>query len=304
MIQKEQRYLKMGDGKDLYTYIWSDTDVAPSKAIILCHGMAEHIDRYEQFARVLVNNGFIVLGYNQRGHKLTDEKDDYGYMGPSNNFNILVSDVDEIIEYIKVKRPGMPIYLFGHSMGSFVSTRVSELYGSKLAGVVLCGSGRNPNLILNMGAFVASIIRVFRGKKHRSKLINAMAFGAFNKKFAPNRSEFDWLNTVDEEVDKYIADEWCGGIFTLKYYHDFFKGCVKVTKNIKKIPNDLPILLIAGDKDPVGNDGKGVKAVYDDLIKFNSNVSIKLIEGARHEILLEKKKEEVIEEIVSFLKNN
>ena len=302
MIQKEQRYLKMSDGKDLYTYIWSDTNTLPKSAIILCHGMAEHIDRYDAFAKVLVNNGFIVLGYNQRGHKFTDDEANYGYMGDCDNFDVLVSDVCEIIDYINVKRPNLPVYLFGHSMGSFVSTRVSELYGDKLSGVILCGSGRNPNLILNLGAFIASIIKVFRGKKHRSKLINSMAFGAFNKKFAPNRTEFDWLNTVNEEVDKYIADPWCGGIFTVSYYHDFFKGCIKVTKNLKKIPGNLPILLIAGSSDPVGNNGEGVKTIYNDLIKFNQNVKIKLIDDARHEILLEEKKEEVIQEILDFLK--
>lgn len=302
MLQKEQRLLKMSDGKDLYTYIWSDTDITPKKAIILCHGMAEHIDRYEQFAKILVKNEFIVFGYNQRGHKFTDGKENYGFMGDCDNFNILVSDVNEIIEYIKVKRPGMAIYLFGHSMGSFVSTRVSELYGEKLSGVVLCGTGRNPNLILNLGATIASIIRLFRGKKHRSKLIDGMAFGAFNKKFEPNRTDFDWLNTNDIEVDKYIDDEWCGGIFTVKYYHDFFKGCIKVTKNLKNIRKDLPLLLIAGDQDPVGNMGKGVMDVYNDLINLNCNAKVKLIEGARHEILLEDKKEEVISEILTFLK--
>ena len=286
MLQKEQRYLKMSDGKDLYTYIWSDTDVVPEKAIVLCHGMAEHIDRYDSFAKVLVNNGFIVLGYNQRGHRFTDEKENYGYMGDCDNFDILVSDLNEVIDYVKVKRPNIAVYLFGHSMGSFVSTRFIELFKDKISGVVLCGTGRNPNLILNLGAFIASIIRVFRGRKHRSKLINAMAFGAFNKKFAPNRTEFDWLNTNNDEVDKYINDEWCGGIFTLAYYHDFFKGCIKVTKDLNSIRKDLPILLIAGDKDPVGNMGKGVIAVFNDLVKLKKDVQIKLIEVARHEILL------------------
>lgn len=302
MLQKEQRYLKMSDGKDLYTYIWSDTDVVPEKAIVLCHGMAEHIDRYDSFAKVLVNNGFIVLGYNQRGHRFTDEKENYGYMGDCDNFDILVSDLNEVIDYVKVKRPNIAVYLFGHSMGSFVSTRFIELFKDKISGVVLCGTGRNPNLILNLGAFIASIIRVFRGRKHRSKLINAMAFGAFNKKFAPNRTEFDWLNTNNDEVDKYINDEWCGGIFTLAYYHDFFKGCIKVTKDLNSIRKDLPILLIAGDKDPVGNMGKGVIAVFNDLVKLKKDVQIKLIEGARHEILLEDKKEEVMQTILNFLK--
>ena len=298
MIQKEQRNFIMRDGKKVHAYLWTDTDIKPTQSIVLVHGMAEHIDRYEGFARNLVANGFAVIGYNERGHRYTDEKENYGYM----KFNDLVEDVNEVIDFMKTKFPECPVNLFGHSMGSFVSERVCELYGDKLRKAVFCGNGHNSNLILNLGAFFCSVIKLFKGDHHRSKFIDGMAFGSFNKPFNPARTPLDWLNRDDKEVDKYIEDEWCGGMFTLRYYHDFFKGCVKVNNNIKNIPLDLPMLLVSGANDPVGNMGKGVKQVYDKLIKTkHTNVEMKLYDDARHEILLELNKEEVHKDIIDFL---
>lgn len=298
MLVKEQRNIIMRDGKELYSYIWSDNEIQATKSIILVHGMAEHIDRYEGFARNLVANGFVVLGYNQRGHRFTDEKEKYGYM----SFNTLVEDVNEMADFMLTKYPNNSLYLFGHSMGSFVSERVCEIYGAKFTKAVYCGNGYNPNLILGLGATLAKIISWFKKDTHRSKFIDGMAFGSFNKQFEPARTPLDWLNRDEAEVDKYIADEWCGGMFTLKYYHDFFKGCAKVNKNIKRIKKDLPVLLVSGANDPVGNNGKGVKKVYDNLIKTeHTNVEMKLYEDCRHEILLEKNKEEVQQFIIDFL---
>lgn len=283
---RKQININMSDGVEVYSYIYSSDTIVATKAIVLCHGMAEHIDRYDEFANKLVENGFIVLGYNQRGHKFTSLKDNYGYMGDMDNFNILVSDLKEMIIYLEDNYK-LPTYLFGHSMGSFVSSRFIELYGNMIKGVVLCGTGRNPNLILNLGAFIASIIALFKGKHYRSKLIDNMSFGSFNAKFKPNRTDFDWLGTDNAEVDKYIEDEYCGGIFTVKYFHDFFKGCVKVNNNLKKIPKYLPILLISGDQDPVGNMGKSVNKLYDKMIKIKiDSVTKKFIKGERHEIML------------------
>ena len=298
MIQKEQRNIIMRDGKKIYAYLWTDTDIIPTQSIVLVHGMAEHIDRYEGFARDLVANGFAVLGYNERGHRFTDEKENYGYM----KFDDLVEDVNEMIDFMKAKYPDNPVNLFGHSMGSFVSERVSELYGDKLRKAVYCGNGYNSNLILGAGAFLSSVIKLFKGDHHRSKFIDGMAFGSFNKPFNPARTPLDWLNRDEAEVDKYIADEWCGGMFTLRYYQYFFKGCKKVNNNLKKIPLDLPILLVSGANDPVGNMGKGVKHVYDALIKTkHTNVEMKLYDECRHEILLELNKEEVHKDIIDFL---
>lgn len=298
---KTQINLKMTDGKEIYSYIWKDEEVEAKKTIVLCHGMAEYIDRYEEFANNLCENGFIVLGYNQRGHKYTSTKEDYGYMGDKNNFDYLVNDLHEIINYMK-DTYRLPTYLFGHSMGSFVSTRFAELYGKEISGVVLCGSGRNSNGLLGAGKFIASIIGLFRGKHYRSKLIDGMSFGSFNSKFQPNRTDFDWLNTDNAEVDKYIADEYCGGIFTIHYFKDFFGGCIKVNKNIKHIPQNLPILLISGSKDPVGGMGETVKILFNNLKKNKiEDLTLELVEEGRHEILLEKTKETTHKYIIDWL---
>ena len=293
--------IKASDNALLSGYIWKkDENSEVNKVVILAHGMAEHIERYDEFANKLANNGYLVIGYNQRGHKDTSSKEDYGYMGDCDNFKILVSDYHDVVLYVAGKYPNAKRYGFGHSMGSFVLNRYIQLYND-LNKAVLCGTGKNPTLILSVGAFLDSCIRLFKGKRHRSKIIDNLSFGAYNKKFAPNRTAFDWLNTVDEEVDKYINDEYCGGIFTLKYFHDFFKGCIKVNKNQKHISNDLPILLISGDQDPVGNMGKGTTQVYNDLKKLHNKVELKLIPGERHEIMLEKSKDQTHQFVIDWL---
>ena len=116
MIQKEQRTIIMRDGKKIYAYLWTDTDITATQSIVLVHGMAEHIDRYEGFARNLVANGFVVLGYNERGHRFTDEKENYGYM----KFDDLVEDVNEMIDFMKAKYPDNPVNLFGHSINLLI----------------------------------------------------------------------------------------------------------------------------------------------------------------------------------------
>lgn len=291
-------YIESFDGKKLCTYISKNENAR--KAIIICHGMAEHIERYELFAQKLVENGFLVIGYNQRGHYLTDDKENYGYMGETDNFEILINDLDFLVDYV-TKKYKVPVYLFGHSMGSFVLTRYIELYGSKVKGIVLSGSGKNPNGLLRIAITIGKLIKQFKGRKYRSKFMNNLSFGSFNKKFKPNRTDYDWLNTVNEEVDKYINDEWCGGIFTLSYYLDFFKGCIMITNYINAIPSNLPILMVSGEKDPVGDMGKSTTKLYESIKRTNKKVILKLYENARHEILLEKNKDEIHKDIIDWL---
>lgn len=290
------------NNKELSGYIWNTDNY--DKVMILVHGMAEHILRYDGFANFLNQNGFLVIGYNQRGHKDTSPKEEYGYMGEEDNFEILVSDLNEIVKYAKTNYPNKKYYVLGHSMGSFVTNRFIEEYEkeNQISKVILCGTGRMPKLILSAGAFICSFIRLFKGRKYRSKFMDNMSFGSYNNKFKPVRTPFDWLNTVDSEVDKYIADEDCGLIFTVTYFHDFLLGCKRVTNNQKYIRSDLPILLIAGSDDPVGGAGKDVTKLYEVQKKLGKNSTLKLIEGNRHEILLEKDKESTYNFILNFIK--
>ena len=156
--------------------------------------------------------------------------------------------------------------------------------------------------MLTTGNILASTLIFFKGRKYRSKFLDKITFGAYNKKFKPNITEVDWINRDEKEVDKYIDDPECGGIFTLAYFKYFFKGTKKLNKNHKKTPQNLKVLIFAGDKDPVGNMGKGTTKLYNKM--KNENVTFKLFKDCRHEIMLEKNKDEVHNYVLDWLDNN
>lgn len=200
-------------------YKWFKEGQSFKGVFLISHGMAEHIERYDGFANELAQKGYIVYGHNQRGHKDTIlSQQDYGYMGEGDNFEIMVTDLLEICEIITEENPNLPIILFGHSMGSFIGQRFAQLYGNKINGLILSGSSQNPNLLLSVGLLIARITSKFKGRRYRSNLLNNLSFKAYNNVFKPNRTEFDWLNRDEKEVDKYIADPYCGGIFTAAYF--------------------------------------------------------------------------------------
>lgn len=289
------------NNKKIYGYIWEPESY--DKVMILVHGMAEHIDRYDGIANALNENGFLVIGYNQRGHKFTTDESEYGYMGEEDNFEILVSDLNQMVKYAKENYPNKKYFVLGHSMGSFVTNRFLEEYEgeNKVSKAILCATGRMPKWLLSVGACLCSIIRIFKGKKHASKLMDKMSFGSYNKAFEPVRTPFDWLNRDEAEVDKYINDDACGRIFSVKYFHDFLLGCKRVTNKQKLIRKDIPILLIAGDKDPVGDSGKAVAKLNEVQTKLGLQSTLKLIPDNRHEILLEKDKLETYKFIINWL---
>lgn len=290
-------YVTAKDGKKLLTYYSNNTNY--KAVVILCHGMAEHIERYFEFAEKLIKDGFKVYAYSHRGHFPTDDKDNYGYMGYGDNFMNLVNDLDYVVDFVRIKEENKKIILFAHSMGSFVSNRYSQLHGNKIDGLILCGSGYNSNPLLLSANIITSILIFFKGRKYKSKFIDNMVFGKYNKTFEPNRTDCDWLNQDENEVDKYINDPYCGGIFTLAYFKYFFKNTFKLNNNYKKTPKGLKILIVAGDKDPVGNMGLGTTKLYEKM--KNENVTFKLFENCRHELILEKNKDEIHNYIINWI---
>jgi alpha-beta hydrolase superfamily lysophospholipase len=271
--------------------------------VILVHGMAEHIERYSEFGERLSSEGFLVYGYNQRGHKGSiSNKDDYGYMSDKDNFGILVSDLYELFEYVQTKNPGLPIFIFGHSMGSFVTQRFTQLHGGKISGIILSGSAKQPRFALRGGIILACLIARFKGGRYRSKLLDNLTFGSYNKCFRPNQTNFDWLNRDPTEVQKYIDDEYCGGIFTAAFFRDFFRGLRTINHNYELVPKELPILFISGSADPVGGPENLITKLYK-TYKFMEikDLELKLYPKARHEILLELNKEEVISDCLNWL---
>lgn len=276
------------------------------KAVLLIvHGMAEHRKRYADFANFLADNGIKVYAYDQRGHGQTaGSLDNVGYMSDVDNFKALVEDVNSVILDIKEKNPGKKVFLLGHSMGSFISQRYSELYGSNVDGVILSGTNYVKGALFRMGRVIASIITSCKGRKYRSKFLDNLSFGSYNKKFKPNRTTYDWLSVNEENVDKYIADEYCGTLFTCSFFKDLLQGFKDISSDVDLIRSDLPIYLIAGSLDPVGNASKGPKKLFKEYGKKGiKDLEIKLYEGKRHEILNEDNKQEVYEDVYNWLTN-
>ncbi len=303
IIRKEYSVPSKSGVANIYARCWLPAN-GPKAIFQIAHGMAEHGERYEDFAGYLCENGFAVLVNDHVGHgKSIKNDDDLGYFGENNGWDAFVEDERALTELIKAEYPDIPIIFFGHSMGSFIAREYTRRYGKdeRIKATVFCGSsGKNPAAAIAIT--LAETVAKIKGSKHRSNFINKMAFGPYNKK-TENRTPFDWLSTDKAEVDKYVADKYCGYLFTAKGYKDLFTILNTVSGKdwYDGIYEKLPILLVAGEDDPVGTYGKGIKQIYNDLIAAGKkDVTIKLFPGMRHEILNETDKSQVYEYITSW----
>ena len=249
---------------------------------------------------------------NHINDKIAEFKEQDGYLRLDTEMKNILLAINLSDEYykalkdsndIKKENEELPLILFGHSMGSFVSQRYIELYGDKIDGVILSGTNGRPDPITKLGIIISRDEMILRGRKAKSKVMDKLSFGDFNSNFKPNRTDYDWLCSVDEEVDKYIADPQCGFVCTTSYYYDLIRGLWKINEkeNLKLIPKDLPVLIFAGDKDPVGDFGKGIIRLYECYKDLGiENLRYKLYKDGRHEMLNESNKDEVIEDILKW----
>ncbi len=292
--------------EQLHTIIWiPETEI---KAVLqIAHGMVEYIERYGAFADYLNEKGIAVIGHDHLGHGHTAKlENDLGYFSDKNGDRAVILDMYRITQYAKRRFPSVPFYLMGHSMGSFFTRNYIMKYGAELDGVVLMGTGYHCLVEARFGeCLTSSLIRIF-GSRYRSHFIDQIVLGVYNRKFAPNRTNSDWISSDEATVDQYIADPFCTFKFTVGAYRDFFRILVRVSseKNIKRIPKDLPIYIVSGEEDPVGNFGKGVKKVYCQFQKLGfQNVTMRLFPNARHEILNEKQRKIVFEDLGRWLED-
>lgn len=292
------------DGKtSVAAYFWYSPDVTSRAIIQLSHGMCEYIQRYELWARRFVEKGFVVCGNDHLGHGNTAQsKKDLGYMAKRGGADILVEDTHKMTLLAKEKFAGLPLVLYGHSMGSFVARWYLTRYGEELAGALVSGTA-GPGAPTGLGKKMAHLVGSLRGHHHRSRFLTAMAFGSYNKKFQAEKSLFSWL-TRDEAVRATYADDpFCTFVFTAAGYDTLFSllGTVSDKKWAHGVPKRLPVLLFAGDMDPVGDYGKGVRKVYERLLAADCNVRLKLYEGGRHEMHNEMNKDEVFADLIAYL---
>lgn len=297
------------DGIDINVNTWEpERDTSPKGIVQIAHGMAEWAYRYDYFAKALNESGYIVYANDHRGHGLTASgEENIGYISDNDGFADMVEDMHELNRLIRQRHHDLPIVLFGHSMGSFLSQRFIQLYGKDIQGLILSGSNGKQSPIINIGIMMARMEMKTKGRKHRSKALDKLTFGDYNKAFAPNRTNSDWLTRDEEQVDRYIEDPYCGGIFTSSFFYDFLRGLKLITKkkNLKNIPKDLPIYIFSGSMDPVGFFGEGIKNL---ACMYNAldleEVSYKLYPGGRHEMLNEINRDEVIDDVIAWLDEN
>ncbi len=276
------------------------------KAIFqITHGMAEYIDRYEDFIEALVNDGFVVYAHDHIGHgKSINDNYPLGYFGLDNGEgNIFVKDCKKLTDIAKSENPGLPVFFFGHSMGSFVARKYISLYGDDLAGAVICGTG-GPNPAAGIAIALASAFIKIKGAKAPGTVINNVAFGSYNNK-TDKRTGFDWLTNKESIVDKYIADPLCGFCFSYQGFKDMLQMLKYINSEpcYNQTPANLPIFLIAGEQDPVGSYGKGVETVAAEYKKGHNNVTLKLYPNDRHELLNELDKETVKADVINWCNN-
>ena len=268
----------------------------------LVHGMTEYIGRYKALFESLANAGYLCCGFDNLGHGNTAKAEDLGFIASKNGWQYMVDDVKLFADSIKSDYPDLPYILMGHSMGSFI-TRVAVAKHSDIADKYICCGTAGKNPAVAAGLVICSIIKAFRGERAISPFIENMAFGSYNKRFGGN-TKYEWLTKDREIIDKYATDKFCTFHFTVSAMHDLIT-LIKVC-NSKKCFNDtkydLPILLIAGDMDPVGNYGKGVKQVYNNFKSSGkSEVSMFLYENCRHEIHNDTCKTQMTEDLLKFI---
>ena len=281
----------------------------PRAVLQMTHGMVEYIGRYEQLACWLADRGVAAVGHDHLGHGgSVVSREEYGYFGRPDGNRLLLDDIHRVTRWAKAlpELEGLPWFLLGHSMGSFYAREYLCEYGGELQGAILMGTGWQPRAAARAGRALCHLLAAFHGWRYRSKLVDSMAFGSYNRSFRPARTSKDWLNRDEKEVDRYLSEERCSFRFTLNGYDSLFTALERLCDKelLARAPKDLPVLFLSGDDDPVGDRGRGVQKAAQSLRDAGMRqVEVKLYPGARHELLVELNRQEVFADIGSFIQN-
>ncbi len=295
------------DGKtQLHGMRWEPDGGSVRAVLQICHGVAEHIARYDAFARYLNGLGIAVVGHDHLGHGLSlPEGGTPVYFGESNTWNTVVDDIYVLHQRIRLWYPDVPLCIMGHSMGSFLTRTYLIRYPGTVRAAIIMGTGWQPKAVIAGGMAVAKAVGAVVGENGTSDLVTNLAFGAYNKLFAPNRTSCDWLSADEGNVDAYMADPLCGADATVGLFRQMLSGIRFNQKlsNLRQMDPRIPVLFVAGEKDPVGDCGNGVRRTYQEFRRAGvQDCTLKLYPGLRHEILNEKaQQQQIFEDIGQWL---
>lgn len=271
----------------------------------IAHGMVEFIDRYDPFASFMASKGFYVVGNDHLGHgKSVTDASELGYFAKHDGNFCVIGDMQQLREDTRKKYPEVPYFILGHSMGSFLTRQFIEKHGEGLAGAIVMGTAYQPAATLDLAIGLTSVFQQSMGGHYRSQTINNMALGSYNASFEPGRTKNDWLTRDEAIVDAYVANPLNQFVFTVNGYYNLFRGLRYSERqvNLDKIPKDLPILVVSGANDPVGEFGKGPRLVAESFMKTGiQDVTLKLYPDDRHEILNELDRETVYQDLLAWI---
>ncbi|MFK3970362.1 lysophospholipase [Pseudomonas sp. NPDC087358] len=295
-------WLDTSDHNRLYVNVWLPL-AAPKALVMLAHGMAEHSGRYDRLGAALAEAGFALYAHDQRGHGQTAPEGVLGHYADHDGWNKVVGDLASLQASITQQHPRIPVFVLGHSMGSYVAQAYLLQHSADVQGAILSGSNFQPVSLYRSAAVVARLERWRQGPTGRSALIEFLSFGSFNNRFKPVRTPFDWLSRDRQEVDKYVNDPLCGFRCTNQFWLDMLGGLQHISKtaNLAQIDKHLPILIMGGECDPVSQ-GKRLKDLADALTGTgHARVTLKIYPQARHEILNETNRQEVTHDLLAWL---
>ncbi|WEZ87418.1 lysophospholipase [Pseudomonas sp. NyZ480] len=295
-------WLPASEHCSLYVHQW--LPATPVKAaVLLVHGMAEHAGRYQRLGQALCNAGFALFAPDLRGHGRTAEGGNFGLFAKQHGWNAVLNDLGVLTQHIGQQYPGTPLFMLGHSMGSYIAQAYLLHHSASLQGAILSGSNFQPAALYRAARLIARLEAWRQGPLGKSALIDWLSFGSFNKAFKPNRTAFDWLSRDPSEVDLYVNDPLCGFRCTNQLWLDLLQGLAQISqaKHLAQIDPNLPILVMGGECDPVSA-GKRLTHLADALrATGNRHVQLRVYAQARHEVLNETNRDEVTANLLGWL---
>lgn len=305
MIKKEELYFDSRDGvTKLHAVRWIPEE-KPRAVLQIVHGMAEYVERYDEFARKMAEHGFLVVGDDHLGHgKSVPEGGTFGYFCENDPATVVVRDEHRLKKMTQEAYPGIPYFIMGHSMGSFITRNYLCKYGTGIDGAIIMGTGMQSRALLCFSKAVAAVLKPLFGSKYVSILLDWGGFGQYNRRIAKPKTKVDWLSKDEERVTAYIADPLCGFRFTVNGFQTLFELIWRLynKENLLHMPKSLPVLFISGSDDPVGNYFKGVQKAVNSFIDVGmQDVTVRKCESGRHELLNEPEREQVTEDIYGWL---
>ena len=305
MPKLEDFYFQSSTGKNTIRARKCIPDSSPRAIVQIAHGIAEHIERYDDFMGFLASNGFLAVGNDHLGHgKSITKPEEQGIFAQKDGWSYVVRDMVQLHDKMHEEYPDLPYVMFGHSMGSFLTRTYLIDYPDKYDLAIISGTGHQGKLLVTSGLLMANILTSAKGADAPGDALNNIAFGSYCNKIDSPRTEFDWLSRNPAQVDKYVADPLCGFVAKVSLYRDMMTGVKYITsaKNIAKMNKDKPVYFMSGAADPVGDYSVGVERAYKAFCAAGlKDVFMRLYPDGRHEMLNETNNAAVYQDILTWL---